>query len=1554
MKIKHILTLFLIILNFKLFSEFKILSVSENEIRLEFNLTDNNETSYTEFIGIPADGFITVETQPNMPSIISINEAFNIGFNKIQSFTFTPFALPETINKAFINIYIHGNTKDHKIAPKNDFLSSIILNYHFANNWLIQNNYRNNEAHKSRYSHDSFISEIKLSVIEDGIYKVTYEDLKQQMNTIRIEHDVIFAWDIDFINPKYIEISNKGKPVPIHFVGENDNSFDPGDYFEFWGEKLSGTDSYYHPYSDKNIYSLSILNQLGSRMAVENGGLLETNHLLVTTPDAYDQTIHFERQLIPNRLSNQVSQNNLDFQKEDLLFWKSITAPALNMTPFNLEYPINSTSRLFYVKASIWGLTFTNNNNLDHQARIWVNSALINDLRWSNQNEQIFTNQTGLGNFNLVHGTNNFIIDLSGDTPMGNRQQVLFDYFSINYWREYKTDTNYLRFNKPSTSGVGLYQFELHNFTRNDVSIYKIGNSVFSNITVESYTDLMLPPYIVKFQNYINTEGVEFVALTEDMKKNVYEFKPDIPSDLKNPWQQADYLIVTNHKLANAEGTLLLKNFWQARNVNVKIIDVQDIYDEFNHGIVSPLAIKDFFRFAFSNWQEPRFTHVLLLGDGIFDRRNQSDIDNYDIIPIYNIWTYLNGATPSDNWYACIIGDNPIPDFHISRICVIEEHEILPIAQKSIQYIENRNFNDKWNSNITLVAGGKVDDPTDIFAQQNERIRRNYMPIHYQANRVYTTVNVESPHYLGRTPQLIERINDGTSYLQFMGHGGGQIWADYDLLLINDVKSLINRNYPFVVSLSCFAAAFETRGINSIGEVFIAEPNKGAIAHFGFSGLGYIAQIEDSGNYLADAFFNKRINTFGEIATYHKIMYYANHRNHHSWLAHVQAAILMGDPMLYSVITEHVDAIVLNKHFVEPGETINISANFDYDITEARVLILNELEIPVNIPINTPIIQGKLEYNYIIPENDEIGKRDVKIIASGSNREIVSMSSFAIGKSIFIDNKVLPAFPTEKDSLKFIVKLIPDNYITNVTLSVKILNQIRNYNTTFNSYTGFYESDYIPALASGTNITYYFTTENDEKSEDFSVRILAPDLALLTIELTEKDNIPGLEAFIQNIGDIASELTTLDLKQSSYLFYSVDIMPLQPNQAISQFIPLPENIENVNFTIVVNELGNHFGEYSLLNNVLNYRLNYSFFKAGAKETLIKSFDNNLDIFIPENFLPYEAWFSLKIDDFIPTHQQPDVQPVTLSNGLISQVYKIDILNKSLLADSTGVFSDNKRIKLTFRTNDDDVSTQNAIYRYDFNTMKWIFYESFNQNNEFIADINKIGTYSLIKNNDTNIPRIDINVDGQIFTFGGYISQSSVLSFIFSDENGIDITENKIVMMLNNEPVQNEQLTMAVNNNNTNTIPLKYHLDLKRGEYSLQVTCWNVNGNKNERTFDFKVSDRFDLIRVANYPNPVRSVTIDPVNSGRTRFTYTLTDDADTVNIRVYTVSGRLVKSFRNLPAHVGYHEFPRSIYGWDCTDEEGFQLANGVYFYRISARKGNKEIVKTNRLAILK
>ena len=134
--------------------------------------------------------------------------------------------------------------------------------------------------------------------------------------------------------------------------------------------------------------------------------------------------------------------------------------------PFNLEYPKDSGIDTFDADVCLFGITYPENYipEYDHHAIIRINNALVDEKTWFRQNQQMFSTSNQLPNSFLHNGQNDLYISLPGDTPMEN-EEVALDYFDLKYWREYKTDKDYLKFTKPQDRPFGLYQFQLYNFS---------------------------------------------------------------------------------------------------------------------------------------------------------------------------------------------------------------------------------------------------------------------------------------------------------------------------------------------------------------------------------------------------------------------------------------------------------------------------------------------------------------------------------------------------------------------------------------------------------------------------------------------------------------------------------------------------------------------------------------------------------------------------------------------------------------------------------------------------------------------------------------------------------------------------------------------------------------------------------------------------------------------------------------------------------------------------------------------------------------------------------
>ncbi|GAB4282397.1 MAG: hypothetical protein Kow0068_07040 [Marinilabiliales bacterium] len=130
--------------------------------------------------------------------------------------------------------------------------------------------------------------------------------------------------------------------------------------------------------------------------------------------------------------------------------------------------------------------------------------------------------------------------------------------------------------------------------------------------------------------------------------------------------------------------------------------------------------------------------------------------------------------------------------------------------------------------------------------------------------------------------------------------------------------------------------------------------------------------------------------------------------------------------------------------------------------------------------------------------------------------------------------------------------------------------------------------------------------------------------------------------------------------------------------------------------------------------------------------------------------------------------------------------------------------------------------------------------------------------------------------------------------------------------------------------------------LPDGIYELKVNATDVSNNlSGDYSYDinFEVINASTITNVFNYPNPF---------STSTRFVFELTGSEIPTDfqIMIFTITGKLVKviSLDDLGnIHIG-----RNIteYAWDGTDMYGDKLANGVYFYKVTARINGEDIDK--------
>ena len=165
------------------------------------------------------------------------------------------------------------------------------------------------------------------------------------------------------------------------------------------------------------------------------------------------------------------------------------------------------------------------------------------------------------------------------------------------------------------------------------------------------------------------------------------------------------------------------------------VVDVQDVYDEFSYGIFNPMAIHDFLAYAYTNWTSPAPSYILLVGDGHYDFKNYLGTGEPNYIPPYlaDVDPWIGEAT-SDNRYACVSGEDNLPDLFIGRLPVRSSAEASAMVNKILSYEQNPATGN-WNQQVLLPT----DNPDDAgdFYRYADTLANNYLPVPYTAQRIY-------------------------------------------------------------------------------------------------------------------------------------------------------------------------------------------------------------------------------------------------------------------------------------------------------------------------------------------------------------------------------------------------------------------------------------------------------------------------------------------------------------------------------------------------------------------------------------------------------------------------------------------------------------------------------------------------------------------------------------------------------------------------------------------------------------------------------------------------
>ncbi len=203
--------------------------------------------------------------------------------------------------------------------------------------------------------------------------------------------------------------------------------------------------------------------------------------------------------------------------------------------------------------------------------------------------------------------------------------------------------------------------------------------------------------------------------------------------------------------------------------------------------------------------------------------------------------------------------------------------------------------------------------------------------------------------------------------------------------------------------------------------------------------------------------------------------------------------------------------------------------------------------------------------------------------------------------------------------------------------------------------------------------------------------------------------------------------------------------------------------------------------------------------------------------------------------------------------------------------------------------------------------------------------------------DIEGPKILLYMNDEKFVFGGTTNEKPILLIKLEDNNGINTAGIGIGHDISCILDKNEKSKIALNDfyegelNNYKKGNVKYPFyDLAEGKHDIEVKAWDVFNNSAVAYTEFFVSKSalLALKHVLNYPNPFTTST-------NFMFEHNRAGDNLEVNIQIFTVSGKIIKTIQTNVSTEGYRV--DNIH-WDGRDEFGDKIGKGIYIYKINVR----------------
>jgi hypothetical protein len=694
----------------------------------------------------------------------------------------------------------------------------------------------------SRYAAHSALASghcVQIKVQDNGIYKLTYDDIKKYgfADPARVKVCGYGGWTLseDFSQPYIDDLPE----VPVWINKGQDGVFSSGDYLLFYGRgpvkwtydaKKSAYEHENNPYSTYGSYFL-IESETGPK---EIETVASTGSPTTTLTVFDDYAVHEKdlvsisytgRELWGENFSGSSSTQQISFPRID-----GITSEAGSV---KLSFAAASKTNL-PVSLSIGGQTLITFNI----------PYLSGDYRKANMTEQ-----WGV----WPEGEKGDFITATVSTQASQASLAYLNYITLNMRRRLQSySTGYTLFrHRQSIKEAVRYRISAGSFQVWDVT----DNNNVRRMELTENAAEWTSEFITAPDNTLHEYAIVDPGLTFPSPQLVGK----VANQDLHALPQTDMIIICPTLYKPYAEQLAARH--RGEGLTVEVIEESLVFNEFSSGTPDATAyrrlMKMFYDRATTEAEKPRY--LLLFGDGVFDNRHLTTqvagLSPKNFLLTFQMKESLNEVNSygSDDYFGFLDDSEGVSlpsdqiDIGVGRLPVSSETQAAEAVKKIINYIDNKQHG-SWKSKIIFTA-----DNTDSYspysfcmhANQSDSLARfieakypEYMMYKFFMDAYRPVSTNGNTTYPEAKKAFLNTLAEGCFILNYTGHGSTTAWSSEDMLNITDVRQMTCDYLPLWITATCDFGWFDGEK-TSAGEEAFLNRNGGAIALFTTSRVVY-------------------------------------------------------------------------------------------------------------------------------------------------------------------------------------------------------------------------------------------------------------------------------------------------------------------------------------------------------------------------------------------------------------------------------------------------------------------------------------------------------------------------------------------------------------------------------------------------------------------------------------------------------------------------------------------------------------------------------------------